>query len=165
MSKSSSAGASNGSLKGSGPPAPGSRDHLKIEKDGNLVNRAIAPELPSRPQNGGHRPASNDYSYMNGQNGSHNDFGHSEEVTPSKEQYERIVKYQQEIKQHRVEKEARRREEEFLRSSLRQSDRLKSLENVLSSNRNSMLKGVSNAGYSLMGEDPSTAQPSFSQIS
>ena len=166
MSKSSSAGASNGSLKGSGPPAPGSRDHLKIEKDGNLVNRAIAPELPSRPQNGGHRPASNDYSYMNGQNGSHNDFGHSEEVTPSKEQYERIVKYQQEIKQHRVEKEARRREEEFLRSSLRQSDRLKSLENTLSSNRNSILAGVSNAGFSSLGEEVTAAanQTSFTQI-
>ena len=164
MSKSSSAGASNGSLKG--PPAPGSRDHLKIEKDGNLVNRAIAPELPSRPQNGGHRPASNDYSYINGQNGSHNDFGHSEEVTPSKEQYERIVKYQQEIKQHRVEKEARRREEEFLRSSLRQSDRLKSLENTLSSNRNSILAGVSNAGFSSLGEEVTGAanQTSYNQI-
>ena len=153
MSKSSSAGASNGSVKGGGPPPPtGSRDHLKIERDGNLVNRSVAPELPSRPH-------SSEFSYTNG-GGSEQ---HSE-VTPSKEQYERIAKYQQEIKQHREEKEARRREEEFLRSSLRQSDRLKSLENVLSSNRNSMLKGVSNAGYSLMGEESSSNQPTFSQI-
>ena len=160
MSKSSSAGASNGSVKGGGgggggPPPTGSRDHIQIEPDGRLVNRAVAPELPSRPH-------SSEFavSQMNGV--------HSEpqsELTPSKEQYERIAKYQQEIKQHREEKEARRREEEFLRSSLRQSDRLKSLENVLSSNRNSMLKGVSNAGYSLMGEDsPSSNQPTFSQI-
>ena len=152
MSKSSSAGASNGSLRGAASsgaaPAPGSRDHLKIEKDGNLVNRAVAPELPSRPQNGG-RPGSSEFPHMNGHSGEQE--GHSE-VTPSKEQYERIVKYQQEIKQHRVEKEARRREEEFLRSSLRQSDRLKSLENTLSSNRASLLAGVSNAGYSSMGE-------------
>jgi hypothetical protein len=36
-----------------GPPPPtGNRDHLKIEKDGRLVNRASAPEPPSRPLNG-----------------------------------------------------------------------------------------------------------------
>jgi hypothetical protein len=34
------------------PPPTGSRDHLKIEKDGRLVNRASAPEPPSRPLNG-----------------------------------------------------------------------------------------------------------------
>ena len=162
MSKSSSAGASNGSLRGAASsgaaPAPGSRDHLKIEKDGNLVNRAVAPELPSRPQNGG-RPGSSEFPHMNGHSGEQE--GHSE-VTPSKEQYERIVKYQQEIKQHRVEKEARRREEEFLRSSLRQSDRLKSLENTLSSNRASLLAGVSNAGYSSMGERGEEAGPGLS---
>ena len=162
MSKSSSAGASNGSLRGTASsgaaPAPGSRDHLKIEKDGNLVNRAVAPELPSRPQNGG-RPGSSEFPHMNGHSGEQE--GHSE-VTPSKEQYERIVKYQQEIKQHRVEKEARRREEEFLRSSLRQSDRLKSLENTLSSNRASLLAGVSNAGYSSMGERGEEAGPGLS---
>ena len=28
---------------GMGPPPTGSRDHLKIEKDGRLVNRATAP--------------------------------------------------------------------------------------------------------------------------
>ena len=162
MSKSSSAGASNGSLRGAASsgaaPAPGSRDHLKIEKDGNLVNRAVAPELPSRPQNGG-RPGSSEFPHMNGHSGEQE--GHSE-VTPSKEQYERIVKYQQEIKQHRVEKEARRREEEFLRSSLRQSDRLKSLENTLSSNCASLLAGVSNAGYSSMGERGEEAGPGLS---
>ena len=162
MSKSSSAGASNGSLRGAASsgaaPAPSSRDHLKIEKDGNLVNRAVAPELPSRPQNGG-RPGSSEFPHMNGHSGEQE--GHSE-VTPSKEQYERIVKYQQEIKQHRVEKEARRREEEFLRSSLRQSDRLKSLENTLSSNRASLLAGVSNAGYSSMGERGEEAGPGLS---
>jgi len=58
MSKSSSAGASNGSVKGGGPPPPtGSRDHLKIERDGNLVNRSVAPELPSRPH-------SSEFSYV-----------------------------------------------------------------------------------------------------
>ena len=169
VSKSSSAGASSESLKGgAGPPPPGNRDHLKIERDGNLINNQTGPELPIRPQNGARPGSSSDFSYMNGQNGHYNEQGHSE-VTPSKEQYERIAKYQQEIKQHRVEKEARKREEEFLRSSLRQSDRLKSLENTLSSNRASLLAGISNAGYNSMGEREENAgaaanQTTYNQI-
>jgi len=159
MSKSSSAGASNGSAGGV-PPPTGSRDHLKIEKDGNLVNKSIAPELPSRPQNGP-RPDSADYSHVNGQNGITNDQNHTE-VTPSKEQYERIARYQQEIKQLRVEKDAKLREEEFLRSSMRQSERLRALETT-SSNRSLAVKGVSNAGYSNMGEE-SVSQTSISQV-
>eukprot|EP00092_Neocalanus_flemingeri_P035888 GFUD01039073.1.p1 GENE.GFUD01039073.1~~GFUD01039073.1.p1 ORF type:complete len:824 (+),score=148.06 GFUD01039073.1:349-2820(+) len=158
MSKSSSAGASNGSAGGV-PPPTGSRDHLKIEKDGNLVNKSIAPELPSRPQNGP-RPVSTDYSQVNGQNGIINDQNH--EVTPSKEQYERIARYQQEIKQLRVEKDAKLREEEFLRSSMRQSERLRALEHT-SSNRSLAVKGVNNAGYSNMGEE-NVSQTSISQV-
>jgi len=159
MSKSSSAGASNGSAGGA-PPPTGSRDHLKIEKDGNLVNKSIAPELPSRPQNGP-RPVSTDYSQVNGQNGITGDQNHTE-ITPSKEQYERIARYQQEIKQFRVEKDAKLREEEFLRSSMRQSERLRALENT-SSNHSLAVKGVSNAGYSSMGEE-SVSQTSISQV-
>ena len=159
MSKSSSAGASNGSAGGA-PPPTGSRDHLKIEKDGNLVNKSIAPELPSRPQNGP-RPVSTDFSQVNGQNGITGDQNHTE-ITPSKEQYERIAKYQQEIKQLRVEKDAKLREEEFLRSSMRQSERLRALENT-SSNHSLAVKGVSNAGYSSMGEE-SVSQTSISQV-
>jgi len=159
MSKSSSAGASNGSAGGA-PPPTGSREHLKIEKDGNLVNKSIAPELPSRPQNGP-RPVSTDFSQVNGQNGITGDQNHTE-ITPSKEQYERIAKYQQEIKQLRVEKDAKLREEEFLRSSMRQSERLRALENT-SSNHSLAVKGVSNAGYSSMGEE-SVSQTSISQV-
>ena len=36
-----------------GPPATGSRDHLKIEKDGRLINRALAPDIPDRDGRGG----------------------------------------------------------------------------------------------------------------
>lgn len=32
-------------------PVPPPRDHLKIEKDGRLVNRAPAPQLPARINN------------------------------------------------------------------------------------------------------------------
>jgi len=163
MSNSSSAGASNGSAVG--PPPTGSRDHLKIEKDGNLVNKSIAPELPSRPQTNGPRPSSAEFSHLNGQNGVLPTGG--DEVTPSKEQYERIARYQQEIKHIRAEKDARLREEEFLRSSMRQSERLRALETSSSSPRHSMVKGVSNAGYSSMGEDASQqppAQPSIAAV-
>ena len=38
---------------GMGPPPTGSRDHLKIEKDGRLINRAPAPDLPGRDGRGG----------------------------------------------------------------------------------------------------------------
>ena len=30
------------------PPPTGARDHLKIEKDGRLINRATAPDLPEK---------------------------------------------------------------------------------------------------------------------
>jgi len=37
-------------MNGSAPkPVPPPRDHLRIEKDGRLVNRAPAPQLPARP--------------------------------------------------------------------------------------------------------------------
>lgn len=88
-------------------------------------------------------------------------------MTPSKEQYERIARYQQEIKHIRAEKDARLREEEFLRSSMRQSERLRALETSSSSPRHSTVKGVSNAGYSSMGEEASQtppAQPSITAV-
>lgn len=35
-------------LNGSVRPVPPPRDHLRIEKDGRLVNRAPAPQVPDR---------------------------------------------------------------------------------------------------------------------
>lgn len=35
-------------LNGSVRPVPPPRDHLRIEKDGRLVNRAQAPQVPDR---------------------------------------------------------------------------------------------------------------------
>lgn len=35
-------------LNGSAKPIPPPRDHLRIEKDGRLVNRAPAPQVPDR---------------------------------------------------------------------------------------------------------------------
>lgn len=154
MSNKSSSGGREGS-NGSGPPTR-SRDHLRIEQDGHLAIKGEAPEPPSRPQNG---VGSADFSHSltNGENGSH-----SGTVTPSKEQYERIVKYQAEIKAHRQDKETRLREDEFLRNSMRQSDRLRALEASARSSRGAGVRGVSNAGYSTVGEEP--RQLSVSEI-
>jgi len=150
MSKSST---SNGSAGGVPPPTV-SREHLKIEKDGNLLNKSVAPEPPVRPS------SSNgpNYNHVNGQNGG---VGVDDIITPSKEQVERIARYQQEIRQVRAEKDARMKEDEFLRSSMRQSERLRALESTSSSSPRSsvQVKGVSNAGYSAMGEDETISQP------
>lgn len=35
-------------LNGSVRPVPPPRDHLRMEKDGRLVNRALAPQVPDR---------------------------------------------------------------------------------------------------------------------
>ncbi|CAH1998473.1 unnamed protein product [Acanthoscelides obtectus] len=42
----------NDSSVGVAKPVPPPRDHLKIEKDGRLVNRAPAPQLPARLNSG-----------------------------------------------------------------------------------------------------------------
>ena len=129
---------------------------MRIEQDGHLANKSVAPDPPSRPHNGVGR-SSVDYSQHNGENGNH-----SGSVTPSKEQYERIVKYQAEIKAVRQDKESRLREDEFLRNSMRQSDRLRALEASGRSSRGPGVRGVSNAGYSTVGEEP--RQPSVTEV-
>ena len=156
MSKSSSGGreGSNGSARA---PPTRSRDHLRIEQDGHLAIKGEAPEPPSRPHNGVGRGSADFTHLTNGESGSQ-----SGTVTPSKEQYERIVKYQAEIKAHRQDKETRLREDEFLRNSMRQSDRLRALEASARSSRGAGVRGVSNAGYSTVGEEP--RQPSVSEI-
>jgi len=130
-----------------GPPPPtGNRDHLKIEKDGRLVNRASAPEPPSRPLNGSSSGEYSPQSSLTPPNG----------IKPSREQYERIAKYTQELKQQKSTHDAKLLEEAILRSSLRNSARLRALE---SSNRSSLnqkassLGGVSNAGFVSLGEE------------
>jgi hypothetical protein len=84
MSKSSSsAGVSNGSVGGGDHPVPapstGPRDHLKIEKDGTLVNKQTAPHVPNRPQQNNHNNTPHQQEQI-------------QDVKPSKEQYERIAR-------------------------------------------------------------------------
>lgn len=153
MSKSSSsAGMSNGSVGGDqtvgpGPPPTGSRDHLKIEKDGRLINKAAAPDVPNRPNANNRSEINVDPLKEHDQN--------QQDVKPSKEQYERIARYQEELKKLKQEKDAKLREEAFLRSSLRNSERLRALETP-SAVASPAIKGVANAAYSSMGEENAT---------
>lgn len=65
-------------LNGSVRPVPPPRDHLRIEKDGRLVNRAPAPQVPDRKQNLQQQP--------------NNLIAHV--VEPTNEQLDSIRKYQ-----------------------------------------------------------------------
>merc|ERR1719193_885737 len=164
-SRQSKQSTSNGSI-GMMPPPTGSREHLKIEKDGRLVNRSTAPDLPDRTgallrdssrrsgttsgtittvvdSAGSLNRTSSDYSpLINCDNG----------IKPSKEQYDRIAKYTQELKQHKSNHDAKMLESAILRSSLRNSARLRALENSTSSINNNY-KGLSNPGFATVGEE------------
>jgi len=157
---------SNGSLDAS--PKTISKDHMK---DGSFGKKYISTTdgrsqtLPSELRN------------VNGQDiGSLPVSGTGDVVTPSKEQNERIARYTAELKSVAADKDARMREEEFLRSSIRRSERLKALESLppeSSSHRSTVSRhgqGVSNDGFSSMGEEgggggPSVApQPSINSV-
>jgi len=147
----------NGSIGGMGPPPTGSRDHLKIEKDGRLVNRATAPELPEK---GGERLSGSRQDQHPLSNGTPSSRPDSSEYSPqtngtrpSKEQYDRIAKYTQELKQHKSNHDAKLLEEAILRSSLRNSARLRALENSAASPTGPGHRGFSNPGFATLGEE------------
>jgi hypothetical protein len=58
-------------------PVPPPRDHLRIEKDGRLVNRAPAPQVPARTATAAATPLS-----------------HNNNTDPTKEQLDSIRKFQ-----------------------------------------------------------------------
>jgi len=102
VSSASAAASSSSSApsNGVGKPTLPSREHLRIEEDGRLVNRAVPPQVPSK----------------------------SADDVPNAEQMERIRKYQEEERKKREKEERTAREDEFLRSSLRGSRKLQALE-------------------------------------
>ncbi|XP_023337454.1 MAGUK p55 subfamily member 5 [Eurytemora carolleeae] len=168
-SRQSKESSSNGSI-GMGPPPTGSRDHLKIEKDGRLINRAPAPDLPGRDGRGGEDSrhsgrSSGQAELLNGSSQPHSaDYSPVlNGLKPSQAQYDRIAKYTQELKQHKTNHDAKLLEEAVLRSSLRNSARLRALENSSNmSSTNNNYKGVNNPGFSTLGEE--TPQVSLGQV-
>ncbi|ENN76635.1 hypothetical protein YQE_06854, partial [Dendroctonus ponderosae] len=98
-------------------PVPPLRDHLKIESDGRLVNKAPAPQLPARIVNNNNinaTPIGNQTSVI---------------TEPTREQLDSIKKYQEQIRKRKEEEERIAAQNEFLNRSLRGSRKLQALEN------------------------------------
>ncbi|XP_055386918.1 protein PALS1-like [Condylostylus longicornis] len=91
-------------------PVPPPRDHLRMEKDGRMVNRAPAPQVPDRK-------------ILNNQQ---QPIGQTIDQ-PTIEQLDSIKKYQEQLRRRREEEERISQQNEFLQSSLRGSKKLRAL--------------------------------------
>ncbi|XP_049826039.1 protein PALS1 isoform X2 [Aethina tumida] len=99
-----------------GKPVPPPRDHLKIEKDGRLVNRAPPPQLPARiPNNSAAAAVAVPTTPSTPQE-------------PTREQLDSIKKYQEQIRKRKEEEERIAAQNDFLNRSLRGSRKLQALE-------------------------------------
>nr|XP_016994697.2 uncharacterized protein LOC108055739 isoform X6 [Drosophila takahashii] len=112
-------------LNGNAKPVPPPRDHLRVEKDGRLVNCSPAPQLPDRRAPG------------NASSGSSGGLAHplqqqqiAQIVEPTLEQLDSIKKYQEQLRRRREEEERIAQQNEFLRNSLRGSRKLKALQDT-----------------------------------
>ncbi|XP_050508348.1 protein PALS1 isoform X2 [Diabrotica virgifera virgifera] len=100
-------------------PVPPPRDHLKIEKDGRLVNRAPAPQLPARiTNNNSITPSSNAAPTATT----------PVCAEPTQDQLDSIKKYQEQIRKRKEEEDRLAAQNEFLNRSLRGSRKLQALE-------------------------------------
>ncbi|KAG5876450.1 hypothetical protein JTB14_031135 [Gonioctena quinquepunctata] len=122
-------------------PVPPPRDHLKIEKDGRLVNRAPAPQLPARITNNNNitpvavaplAPLTPSPTAM---------------VEPTREQLDSIKKYQEQIRKRKEDEDRLAAQTEFLNRSLRGSRKLQALE--------SRPQGADNDAFEDEGQDSS----------
>ncbi|XP_050307727.1 protein PALS1 [Anthonomus grandis grandis] len=98
-------------------PVPPPRDHLKIEPDGRLVNKAPAPQLPARIVNNNNlnaTPIANKTSIV---------------TEPTREQLDSIKKYQDQLRKRKEDEDRIAAQNEFLNRSLRGSRKLQALEN------------------------------------
>ncbi|XP_044747710.1 protein PALS1 isoform X2 [Coccinella septempunctata] len=122
-------------------PVPPPRDHLKIEKDGRLVNRAPAPQLPARITNN-----NNNITAMTPATP-------TAVTEPTREQLNSIKKYQEQIRKRKEEEERIAAQNEFLNRSLRGSKKLQALE--------SRSQGTINDAYSddELGESSGSVTP------
>ncbi|XP_039959844.1 MAGUK p55 subfamily member 5-A isoform X4 [Bactrocera tryoni] len=100
-------------LNGSVKPVPPPRDHLRVEKDGRLINRTPAPQLPDRRLGSSGVGAPQQIAQI---------------VEPTLEQLDSIKKYQEQLRRRREEEERIAQQNEFLRNSLRGSRKLKALQ-------------------------------------
>ncbi|KAL0280699.1 UNVERIFIED_CONTAM: hypothetical protein PYX00_001917 [Menopon gallinae] len=108
-------------MNGSAKPVPPPRDHLRIEKDGRLMNRLPAPQVPART-----------VTTIN--NNTHRE--------PTKQELDSIRKFEEQIRQRKEEEERIAKQNEFLKSSIRSSKKLQAVES------HPPLRGVVNDAYS-----------------
>ncbi|KQS30136.1 MAGUK p55 subfamily member 3 isoform X8 [Drosophila erecta] len=113
-------------LNGNAKPVPPPRDHLRVEKDGRLVNCSPAPQLPDRrgPGNGSSGSSSGATTHPL----QHQQI--AQIVEPTLEQLDSIKKYQEQLRRRREEEERIAQQNEFLRNSLRGSRKLKALQDT-----------------------------------
>uniref|UniRef100_A0A182MG91 Guanylate kinase-like domain-containing protein n=1 Tax=Anopheles culicifacies TaxID=139723 RepID=A0A182MG91_9DIPT len=117
-------------LNGSTKPVPPPRDHLRIEKDGRLTNRAPvpAPQVPDRKI----VPNASQHQHI------------GQVLEPTPDQLDSIKKFQEQLRRRREDEERIAAQNDFLRNSLRGSQRLRALQD------NPIEKppvGVDNEGY------------------
>ncbi|XP_032308884.1 uncharacterized protein LOC6503071 isoform X6 [Drosophila ananassae] len=112
-------------LNGNAKPVPPPRDHLRVEKDGRLVNCSPAPQLPDRRAPGNASSGSG-----SGSGGLIAPQQIAQIVEPTMEQLDSIKKYQEQLRRRREEEERIAQQNEFLRNSLRGSRKLKALQDT-----------------------------------
>uniref|UniRef100_A0A4Y0BPU3 Guanylate kinase-like domain-containing protein n=2 Tax=Anopheles funestus TaxID=62324 RepID=A0A4Y0BPU3_ANOFN len=101
-------------LNGSTKPVPPPRDHLRIEKDGRLTNRAPvpAPQVPDRKI----VPIASQHQHI------------GQVLEPTPDQLDSIKKFQEQLRRRREDEERIAAQNDFLRNSLRGSQRLRALQ-------------------------------------
>uniref|UniRef100_A0A6P4F0L6 Protein PALS1 n=1 Tax=Drosophila rhopaloa TaxID=1041015 RepID=A0A6P4F0L6_DRORH len=109
-------------LNGNAKPVPPPRDHLRVEKDGRLVNCSPAPQLPDRRAPGNASSGGPPHPLQQQQI--------AQIVEPTLEQLDSIKKYQEQLRRRREEEERIAQQNEFLRNSLRGSRKLKALQDT-----------------------------------
>lgn len=148
------------------PPAPPPRDHLRIEQDGRLVNRATPPQLPQRTAANSVPPPSitpaaaaaalnnNNYPNTTPQIAANNAVNNNIlQEQPTREQLESIRKFQEQLKKRKENEERIHQQSEFLRQSLRGSRKLQALESGI------VGTGHDNEAYSSCDEGADSEEP------
>ncbi|XP_034108024.1 uncharacterized protein LOC117570434 isoform X8 [Drosophila albomicans] len=117
-------------LNGNSKPVPPPRDHLRIEKDGRLINCAPAPQLPDRRAPTGGNGQLQQQQQQQPQHPLQQQQQIAQIVEPTLEQLDSIKKYQEQLRRRREEEERIAQQNEFLRNSLRGSRKLKALQDT-----------------------------------
>lgn len=126
-------GTSTGSISSNSKPVPPPRDHLRIEKDGRLVNKAPAPQVPARGPattliNNNNQLQTDSFSVNNNVQPAAVTVNSNIKEVPTNAELSSIRKYTEVKRKERLEKERVAQQNECLNRSLRGSKKLQALE-------------------------------------